>query len=44
MDEITAHHAPDAQIITFNDLGHNLHRADFDRFAKAMENFLTGLV
>jgi pimeloyl-ACP methyl ester carboxylesterase len=43
MEELVAHHAPDVQIITFDDLGHNVHRADFDRFAKAMDEFLDSL-
>lgn len=40
MDEIRAHHSPCVQIVTFDDQGHNLHRTDFDRFARAMEQFL----
>jgi pimeloyl-ACP methyl ester carboxylesterase len=43
MDEISAHHGPPVQIVTFEDQGHNLHRTDFDRFARTMEQFLRGL-
>jgi pimeloyl-ACP methyl ester carboxylesterase len=39
-DEIAAHHGPPVQIVTLDDQGHNLHRTDFDRFAKVMEQFL----
>jgi len=44
MEEIAAHHAPDVQFVTLDDQGHNLHRTDFDRFAQAMEAFLSSLV
>jgi pimeloyl-ACP methyl ester carboxylesterase len=40
MDEIVAHHGAPVRIVTFEDQGHNLHRTDFDRFAKEMEHFL----
>ena len=43
MDQITAHHGAPVQIVTLEDQGHNLHRTDFDRFAKEMEQFLRGL-
>ncbi len=40
MDEINAHHGAPVRIVTLEDQGHNLHRTDFDRFARAMEQFL----
>jgi pimeloyl-ACP methyl ester carboxylesterase len=39
-DQITAHHGPPVQIVTLEDQAHNLHRTDFARFAKVMEQFL----
>lgn len=44
MDEITAHHGAPVRIVTLEDQGHNLHRTDFDRFARAMEQFLNPVV
>jgi len=43
MDEIIAHHGAPVRIVTLEDQGHNLHRTDFNAFAKAMEEFLRGL-
>jgi pimeloyl-ACP methyl ester carboxylesterase len=40
MAEIDAHHSPSVRIVTLEDQGHNLYRADFDRFADVMEEFL----
>lgn len=43
MDEIVAHHGAPVRIVTLQDQGHNLHRTDFARFTKAMEEFVLGL-
>jgi pimeloyl-ACP methyl ester carboxylesterase len=40
LDTIEAHHAAPVQIATLADQGHNLHRTAFDRFARAMDDFL----
>lgn len=39
-DEIAAHHPPTVRIVRFDDQGHNLHRTAFDRFARAVDEFL----
>ena len=43
MDEIVAHHSAPVRIVTLEDQGHNLHRTDFDRFARTTEEFLRGI-
>jgi pimeloyl-ACP methyl ester carboxylesterase len=43
MDEIIAHHGAPVRIATLENQGHNLHRTDFARFVKEMDEFLRGL-
>lgn len=41
VDEIHADHSPNVQIETLEDQGHNLFRTSFERFATALDTFLT---
>ncbi len=40
IDEVVAHHTDLVKIVTFPGEGHNLHRTDFDAFARELEAFL----
>jgi pimeloyl-ACP methyl ester carboxylesterase len=40
IDDVFAHHAALVKIVTFPGQGHNLHRTDFDAFARELEAFL----
>ncbi len=40
-DDIARNHARSVEIVTFPGAGHNVHRTDFDSFARTLDDFLT---
>jgi pimeloyl-ACP methyl ester carboxylesterase len=40
LEEISRNHAPSVEIVTFPGAGHNVHRTDFDSFARRFADFL----
>jgi pimeloyl-ACP methyl ester carboxylesterase len=40
LDEVAAKHSKLVEITTFPGQGHNLHRTDFDAFARELRRFL----